>query len=462
MKSHKTERRIYYIVISFWLSAMSAAVGATPYFSMTPVYLPKQIAPGASAVASYIITNNTGLNLSKLGISNFPSTGELSQNTTPNGGAIATCGNPISLTATGAGSSCLLQINITSAIYNWRPQVCANGFPHNVYCSQPNASAALTTIIANPVVLGQKLVVANQGDSFGGTGPTSVLTFLTTDQGNVSPTYTLYGSPAFVNAVGVYVDNANHLWVVDLQGNAVYKFENASAIGNTAPVVTITGGNTGFNLPAGIAIDKAGQIYISNRGNDSILIFSQIYQQPGTYNVAPTATISGASTQLSSPLGITFDASNRLYVANTSEDHRGSPNVSIFAASATGNATPTVVLTADLVDPGAVALDVNDNLWVADYAYQSTSTSKILKYSGPVNAVEPASCTLKGQTIVGPVGLVVNTEYIWSVLDIDPGLIQQFDNPPNCNGTLDVDPINIIFGSNTTLSRSVLMAIYTG
>ncbi|MDA9271756.1 NHL repeat-containing protein, partial [bacterium] len=293
-------------------------------------------------------------------------------------------------------------------------------------------------------------------------GPTSVLTFLTTDQGNISPTYTLFGNPAFVNAVGVYVDNANHLWVADLEGNAIYKFESTSAIGNTPPVVTIAGSNTGFNLPGGIAIDKAGQIYIANKGNNTIAIFSQIYQQPGTYNVAPTATISGANTQLSSPLGITFDANNRLYVANTSENHLGHPSVSIYAPSATGNATPTVLLTAGLVDPAAVALDVNDNLWVTDYAYESTLTSKILKYSGPVNAVEPASCTLQGTTIVGPVGLVVNNDYIWTVLDTDPGAIQKFDNPANCNGTLDVNPVDVIFGPNTTLSRSVLMAIYTG
>jgi len=69
------------------------------------------------------------------------------------------------------------------------------------------------------------------------------------------------------------------------------------ASGNVAPARTISGINTGLNSPAGIALDSAGNLYVTNNSGNSITVFA-----PGaTGNVAPARTISGGSTGLSLP-----------------------------------------------------------------------------------------------------------------------------------------------------------------
>ena len=55
-------------------------------------------------------------------------------------------------------------------------------------------------------------------------------------------------------------------------------------------------------------------------------------------NVAPTRTIAGAATGLSSPAAIAMDNGGRLYVANA-----GANSVSVYAANASGNAAPSVI-----------------------------------------------------------------------------------------------------------------------
>jgi len=64
-------------------------------------------------------------------------------------------------------------------------------------------------------------------------------------------------------------------------------------------VATIAGGNTGLQEPIGIALDGAGKIYVTNVVSNSITV----YAAGASGNATPTATI---NTELNGPTAITF------------------------------------------------------------------------------------------------------------------------------------------------------------
>ena len=65
-------------------------------------------------------------------------------------------------------------------------------------------------------------------------------------------------------------------------------------------MATITG--PGLNGPFGIALDGAGNIYVTNFSGNSITV----YPAGASGNATPTATIVGGNTGLSQPALITF------------------------------------------------------------------------------------------------------------------------------------------------------------
>jgi len=134
-------------LVLFSLGALlaSQASFALPYFSIEPVSLPTHITTSSSAVASYIITNNTGIALNAIGIKNLIP-GVVSQDTTSVGPlSPAVCTNPITLAASGSKASCLLQIKVSNRIANWLPEVC-DSLKNPIYCSLPKKIYELTVI----------------------------------------------------------------------------------------------------------------------------------------------------------------------------------------------------------------------------------------------------------------------------------------------------------------------------
>ena len=153
----------------------------------------------------------------------------------------------------------------------------------------------------------------------------------------------------------------------------------AGANGNVAPVATITGAATGLVFPNGLALDSAGKIYVANEGTGEVTGGSvTVYAAGATGNAAPVATIIGSATLLNYPHGLTLDAAGNIYVASEpigvgAPDGEAGPgpsgSVVVFAAGATGNVAPKTTITGSstlLTGPNGISLDVLGNIYVAD------------------------------------------------------------------------------------------------
>ena len=79
----------------------------------------------------------------------------------------------------------------------------------------------------------------------------------------------------------------------------------AGASGTPTPIATIKGGKTELSLPSGITLDASNNIYVANSGGGpSSRGIVTVYTAGANGDVAPVNTISGSNTGLAEPRGI--------------------------------------------------------------------------------------------------------------------------------------------------------------
>jgi sugar lactone lactonase YvrE len=193
--------------------------------------------------------------------------------------------------------------------------------------------------------------------------------------GDVKPIATIGGTRTGDNTglrdpVGLGFDSAGNLYVLNSSGGpdtrgsiTVYP---PTANGNVAPQAIIANGvkdkRTKFESPAGMALDVAGNIYVTNDGSanggsdsDSITIYAA-----GKFgDVAPIKIISGPHTGLNLPHGIGIDSDGKIYVANDGSDNKGVDSVTVYAPGSSGDAKPIAVIRGSLTGlgkPGGLAV----------------------------------------------------------------------------------------------------------
>ncbi|HKJ22808.1 MAG TPA: hypothetical protein VKA13_06940, partial [Gammaproteobacteria bacterium] len=182
----------------------------------------------------------------------------------------------------------------------------------------------------------------------------------------------------------------------------------------TPPLPSIGGAATGLNKPCGIDVaDSQGTsqsttyVFVANAGSDSVTIYDRAdVAQSSDGNVAPTFTISGSGSRLSSPCGIRVDASkNEIYVANTgtygSNFQLSSVTVYTWTADTNGAITNVQLdrtlssgVNSALTAPTAILLQ--GGLWVADRGAQPAMTHLPAIYPSPASG-QAANAPLTGK-----------------------------------------------------------------
>jgi uncharacterized protein (TIGR03437 family) len=202
-------------------------------------------------------------------------------------------------------------------------------------------------------------------------------------------------SAALTEPVGVAVDTAGNLYIADSGAQRIRKVSNGV-------ITTLAGGGTSLgdngpatsaklNNPCGVTVDSAGNVYIADTWNNRIRKVSNGVITTVAGN--GTAGFSGdngpaTSAQLDDPGGIAVGSTGNLYIADTSNGRiRKVSNGAI--ATAVGGGTPLgdngPAASAELWQPQGVAADSAGNVYIADtqnHRVRKVSKGAIATFAG--------------------------------------------------------------------------------
>lgn len=178
-----------------------------------------------------------------------------------------------------------------------------------------------------------RLFVANQGGS-------NILVFdnANAQTGNIAPARTISGpATQLFTPIDVALDRTrNLLYVADSTSGIVVFANGSNASGNATPLHTLT---LSF-VPAAIFVDEANnRLFVADNTNNSVQVFDGAAALSGA--VTANRIIAGAATQLNQPAGLQVDVAGRLIVSNF---NGGAVTIYSGAATANGNAAPVATI----------------------------------------------------------------------------------------------------------------------
>jgi sugar lactone lactonase YvrE len=189
-----------------------------------------------------------------------------------------------------------------------------------------------------------------------------------------------------VSPQGLAVDASNHLYICEVNGHTVRKVDLSTG---TIALFAGTGvyGDSGDGGPAlnaqfsnarYVALDSAGNVYISDEGASRIRRIDAVTGTIATYAGTGTAgyngdNIAATSANLNYPRGIRLDASDNLYIADVSNQRVRRVDavtklITTVAGTGTGgyNGDNILATAAQLQSPDGVAFDSSGRLYIAD------------------------------------------------------------------------------------------------
>ena len=176
------------------------------------------------------------------------------------------------------------------------------------------------------------------------------------------------GDTNLSGASGIARDAAGNIYATSPANDMITVYARG-AYGIPNPIATITGNKTGLNYPVGIAVDARGKIFVANEGVGADASVT-VYRPRSSGNVTPSAIISGDKTMLSRPSGLALDSAGNLYVSN-----RGGPagpgSITVYSAGSSGDVPPTRVIGRLLPGgfaPAGIALDKRGDIFVTNAA----------------------------------------------------------------------------------------------
>jgi DNA-binding beta-propeller fold protein YncE len=254
----------------------------------------------------------------------------------------------------------------------------------------------------------------------------------------------------FADPYGVAVDALGNLYVADGgDGNTIRKIDpqgvSTTLAGSIEGYAEGSGKLAAFNTPSGIALDRKGNLYVADTGNNAIRKVSPegvVSTWAGT-GLAGYQDGLGPAAQFNGPLGVAVAPDGAVYVADTYNDRirRIAPDgaVSTIAGGERAGNTDGPAAQARFDSPAGLALAANGDLYIAD-----TGNNAVRKLSkdGVVSTVAVAEDKDRSSLLRRPVAIAVTPDnylYIASgahgrVVQITPaGEVAQLvdiDHPP--------------------------------
>ena len=187
------------------------------------------------------------------------------------------------------------------------------------------------------------------------------------------------GEARLTSLIGLAVDGVGNLYVTDSSSSTIRKVTPDGVVATLAGLAGSSGAADGagstarFNLPHGVAVDMAGNVYVADWGNDTIRKVTPdgvVTTLAGQAGVEGNADGAGSGATFNGPSALTVDSAGNLYVTDDADRtiRKVSPaGVVTTLTDATGNVLQ--FYTAE-----GVVVDGAGNLYVAE-----THVQRIMK-----------------------------------------------------------------------------------
>lgn len=178
---------------------------------------------------------------------------------------------------------------------------------------------------------------------------------------------------------GAAVDSAGNVYVADTGNSTIRKVTSAGKVTTLAGTAGKTGSKNDkgsaarFLYPSGVAVDRAGYIYVADTGNNVIRKVTPagaVTTLAGLAGSAGYVNTNGSAARFSAPFGVAVDQAGNVYVADTRNNAirkvTAAGAVTTLAGGTFGSKDGTGIA-AQFNAPSSVAVDAATNVYVADY-----------------------------------------------------------------------------------------------
>ena len=185
---------------------------------------------------------------------------------------------------------------------------------------------------------------------------------------------------SFFSPHGVAVDSAGNVYVADYTNQRIRKITPAGVVttlagSGTQAFADGTGTNASFFNPIGVAVDSAGNVYVSDYSNNRIrkitpdgVVTTLAGSTSGYTDTTKNGAVSGAL--LNIPRAVAVDSSSTIYVADTSNNRirkiTSTGVVTTLAGSGIATFADGTGTNASFNLPNGVAVDSSGNVYVGD------------------------------------------------------------------------------------------------
>ncbi len=195
--------------------------------------------------------------------------------------------------------------------------------------------------------------------------PSGVVTTLAGSAGQTGSSDGTGSAARFNDPQGVAVDSAGNVYVADEQNDEIRKVSPSGVVSTLAGFARQNGSSDGtgsaarFDLPPGVAVDSAGNVYVADWGNSEIR------------KISPSGVVTTLAGSFDYPMGVAVDSAGNVYVADTGNEEIRKITPSGAVTTLAGSAGQTgssdgAGSAARFYGPTSVAVDSAGNVYVAD------------------------------------------------------------------------------------------------
>ncbi len=244
---------------------------------------------------------------------------------------------------------------------------------------------------------------------------------------------TVIGAIASYNGpTGVAVDATGNVYVADFGNNQIRKIATTGAVttlagGTRSGNANGTGTAAGFNGPAGVAVDAAGNVYAADFNNNlirKITAAGVVTTLAGS--TAGNTNGTGTAASFNGPRGVVVDAAGNVYVADANNNLirkvTAAGVVTTLAGNGSAGNASGAGTAASFYYPSGVAVDAAGNVYVAD---ANNNLVRKVATDGTVTSVAGSGYLSLKTPFNGPVGVAVDAAGMLYVADAYRQIIQK-------------------------------------